>query len=53
MMSKVSYSAMRAAISAFVIHAWRLRRLDKALERELAAGGAPAAATPTTLPREA
>jgi len=34
------------AVSAFVIHAWRLRRLDKALERELAAGGdaAPAAA---------
>ncbi|MET0348450.1 MAG: DUF969 domain-containing protein [Rhizobacter sp.] len=38
------------AISAFVIHAWRLRRLDKALERELAGGGESVAPKPTTLP---
>jgi uncharacterized membrane protein len=32
------------AISAFVIHAWRLRRLDQALQRELAAGTAAGSA---------
>lgn len=30
------------AIAAFVIHAWRLRRLDKALQQELGAGSADA-----------
>jgi uncharacterized membrane protein len=32
------------AIAAFIIHAWRLRRLDQSLAREL--GGAPASDAP-------
>ena len=38
------------AVTAYVIHAWRLRRLDREIERELSAAAAKAAAEPAAMP---
>ena len=42
---RVALWGIPTAVSAFIIHAWRLRRLDKMLARELA-GGTPPATSP-------
>jgi uncharacterized membrane protein len=40
---RVALWGLPTAVCAFAIHAWRLRRLDKALERELAGAAQPPA----------
>ncbi|MDI4631530.1 DUF969 domain-containing protein [Pelomonas sp. V22] len=39
---RIALWGIPTAIAAFVIHAWRLRRLDKALQQELGAGSSDA-----------
>jgi len=51
---RVALWGIPTAISAFVIHAWRLRRLDQSLEREFGGGGnKPNPLSPATAVNEA